>query len=234
MSNPANKKQSREEELAFLCIEKVLGVEIELADAGSGEKTPDGRWKYPNEPGWQAVVEVTSPPATEFVREWVQRQKDGQLHKDESEQPLYFGRLHEKLAKMLGEAWAKDNFEKLIAQPANERHLFLVARKWSTSEYFARLSDTDAQGNAEYVGDIDLPQGITDIWFLGRGVRRKDRINEVAEVFLARFQAVSGWHRYRVTIDATLLPAPPHQIAEDDAPSDWRHPKDRTPMALSD
>jgi hypothetical protein len=44
MSNATGAKARREEEIAFLAMEKVLGVEIKLADAGPGDKKPDGTW----------------------------------------------------------------------------------------------------------------------------------------------------------------------------------------------
>lgn len=44
MGNAAGAKASREEEIAFLAMEEVLGVEIELADAGLaiGSQTAPG------------------------------------------------------------------------------------------------------------------------------------------------------------------------------------------------
>lgn len=47
MSNSAGAKASREEEIAFLAMEQVLGVDIRLADAGGGSKMPDGSWDGP-------------------------------------------------------------------------------------------------------------------------------------------------------------------------------------------
>jgi hypothetical protein len=44
MSNVAGATTSREEEIAFLALEQVLGVDIKLADAGAGDKKPDGSW----------------------------------------------------------------------------------------------------------------------------------------------------------------------------------------------
>lgn len=50
MGNPVGKRARREEEIAFLCMEQVLGVDIKLADAGGGDKRPDGIWAIPIAP----------------------------------------------------------------------------------------------------------------------------------------------------------------------------------------
>lgn len=52
----------REEETAFLCMEQVLGVDIKLADAGGGDKRPDGIWVDPGCSERCGIVEVASPP----------------------------------------------------------------------------------------------------------------------------------------------------------------------------
>jgi hypothetical protein len=44
-------------------MEQVLSVEITLADAGAGNKQPDGAWVYPDGQGRRGIVEITSPPA---------------------------------------------------------------------------------------------------------------------------------------------------------------------------
>lgn len=64
MSNLAGAMASREEEIAFLVMEQVLGADIRLADAGAGDKMPDGSWVYRNGQGRVGIVEITSPPAT--------------------------------------------------------------------------------------------------------------------------------------------------------------------------
>ena len=44
VSNSAGAKASREQEIAFLIMEDVLGVDIHLADTGAGNKKLDGSW----------------------------------------------------------------------------------------------------------------------------------------------------------------------------------------------
>jgi hypothetical protein len=44
VNNARDTPASREEEIAFLAVEKVLGVRVTLADAGGGDLVPDGRW----------------------------------------------------------------------------------------------------------------------------------------------------------------------------------------------
>ena len=56
MSNPKQKAASREEEIAFQVLEQALGVTIQLADAGSGPRQPDGVWTRPDGVGTQGVV----------------------------------------------------------------------------------------------------------------------------------------------------------------------------------
>jgi hypothetical protein len=72
-SNEAGATASREEEIAFLAMEQVLGVEIKLADSGAGDKKPDGSWVYPGQER-QGIVEITSPPATRLMTEWAREE----------------------------------------------------------------------------------------------------------------------------------------------------------------
>ncbi|MDX3002669.1 hypothetical protein PWY87_13365 [Kribbella solani] len=69
MSNGAGLKASREEEIAFLAMEQVLGVDTKLADAGAGNKMPDGSWVYHCQKR-RGPVEVTSPPAKGLMKKW--------------------------------------------------------------------------------------------------------------------------------------------------------------------
>lgn len=77
MSNAAGAKATREEEIAFLAMEQVLGVDIKLADAGAGDKMPDGSWVYPDGQERHGIVEVTSPPAASLMVRWARAKKDG-------------------------------------------------------------------------------------------------------------------------------------------------------------
>lgn len=49
MSNLSRVQPSREEEIAFLAMKHVLKVDVKLADAGAGDRMPDGRWVYPDQ-----------------------------------------------------------------------------------------------------------------------------------------------------------------------------------------
>ena len=77
MSNAASAQATREEELAFLVMEEILGVDIRLADAGAGNKMPDGTWVYPDGQGRRGIVEITSPPAAVLMKEWAAAKREG-------------------------------------------------------------------------------------------------------------------------------------------------------------
>lgn len=229
MSNVVGAKASREEELAFLAMEQVLGIEIKLADAGAGDKKPYGIWVYPDDQERQGIVEITSPPATSLISEWARAKKSGQPQTEGGSVPLRLNELAQACTEMLAEDWASENIAKLLAQPADERHLFLLARGHKEGgHYFYRLSDSYDDGTAEHVDDLVLPQGISDVWFRGRARREFDQPLGTTELWLARFQAGSGWHRYMGRIEEQHLPSPNPGIADDPVPAGWRRPKDRT------
>jgi hypothetical protein len=229
MSNAAGAKASREEEIAFLAMEQVLGVDIKLADAGAGDKMPDGSWVYPADQERQGIVEITSPTATSLMREWVRAKNKGQPQAEGGSIPLRLNELAQVCTELLAEGWASENVDKLLAQPADERHLFLFARGHKEGgHYFYRLSDSYGDETVEHVDDLVLPQGISDVWFRGRARRDLDKPLGTTELWLARFQAGSGWHRYVVRIEEQQLPSPNPGIADDRVPAGWRLPKDRT------
>lgn len=129
--------------------------------------------------------------------------------------------------EMLADDWAGENVTKLVAQPADERHLFLFARSYEVGDaFFYRLSDSYDDGMVEQVEDIALPEGITDVWFCGRA--RSVEPIETMDISVARFQSGSGWHRYVATIAERCLPSPAPGIADDRLPIGWRRPKDRS------
>ena len=128
MSNVVGKTASREEETAFLAMEQVLGVEIKLADAGGGDKMPDGVWVYPDDEARRAIVEITSPPATSLMKRWAAAKRAGQPQSESGSIPVRLGELAQVCTEMLAEDWAKENLDKLLAQSAEERHLFLFGR----------------------------------------------------------------------------------------------------------
>lgn len=130
--------------------------------------------------------------------------------------------------------WARENIEKLLAQPADERHLFLFARSHAEGNYLYRLSDTYDDATSEYVDDLVLPNGISDVWFRGRARRDPQERQGSTAVWLARFQAGVGWHRYVVNIEERHLPSPNRGIADDSVPEGWRQPKDRAVTGESD
>lgn len=232
MSNSAGAKASREEEIALLAMEQVLGIDIKLADAGAGDKKPDGWWIYPDSEERQGFVEITSPPAARLMSEWARAKRAGQSQVEGGSIPLRLNELAQVCTEMLATAWASENFEKLLAQPADERHLFLFARRHKESAYFYRLSEPHEDGTEERLDDLVLPQGISDVWFRGRARRDFGDLRGATELRVARFQATSGWHRYTVDIDEQQLPAPNPGIADDRVPEGWRSPKDRTLRAV--
>ena len=228
MSNRAEATASREEEIAFLAMEQVLGVEIGLADAGAGAKMPDGSWMYPGQER-QGVVEITSPPADRLMTEWARGKKARRPQTEDGSIPLRLNDLAQVCAEMFAEDWARENFDKLLAQPADERHLFLFARGHEEGgHYLYRLSDSYDDGTAEHVGDLALPDGISDVWFLGRAWRAPHGPMGGMELRLARFQSGSGWRRHVVRIEEQNLPSPNPGIADDPLPEGSRCPKDRS------
>jgi len=225
VSNVIGKKPSREEEIAFLAMEQVLGVEIKLADAGAGDKKPDGAWVYRD--GRRGIVEITSPPAERLMSEWALAKKEGRRQTESGSIPLRWNELAQVCSEQLAEDWALQNIEKLLAESADERHLFLFARSYKDANYFYRLSDSYDDGAVEHVDDLVLPQGISDVWFSGQARRDPDQPLGAMELWLARFQQGVGWHRYVVQIEEQHLPSPNPGIADDPVPGDWRRPKDR-------
>jgi hypothetical protein len=127
VSNGPEARATREEEVAFLIIEAVLGVDIRLADAGGGNKTPDGAWVYPGANARPAIVEVTSPPDTKLMRTWAEAKRAGTSQSESGSAPARWNELAEVCMEILREPWALENIEKLTSHPAEERHLFLSA-----------------------------------------------------------------------------------------------------------
>ena len=225
MSNSAGAKASREEEIAFLAMEQVLGVDIRLADAGGGSKMPDGSWDTPT---GKCIVEVTSPPATDLMAEWARAKKEGRPQAESGCMPVRMNDLGAVCTELLGATWAIENITKLRAQPAEERHLFLFARSYDVGDYFYRLSDSYDDGPMEQIEDITLPEGISDVWFRGRARRGSDQQPHAISLWLARFQSGVGWQRHVVSIDELDLPSPAPGIADDPVPAELRLPKART------
>lgn len=231
MSNSADAKARREEEIAFLAMEQVLGVDIMLADADGSPKMPDGAWLSPDDGGRRGIVEITSPPATELLRAWARAKKAGKPQEESGSIPLRLNELADVCEELLATEWAQENILKLQAQPAHERHLFLFGRGYNVQHYFYRLSDSYEDGSSEDVGDLVLPEGIASVWFRGRALREGDRLMGTTKVWLARYQTGFGWCRYVVTIEELDLPSPNAGIADDPVLADRRHPKDRTAAA---
>lgn len=219
---------TREEEIAFLAMEEILGVDIRLADAGTGNKMPDGTWVYANGQGRSGIVEITSPPAAVLMKEWAAAKREGRPQSESGSIPTRLGELANVCTEMLATDWASENVDKLVAQPVDERHLFLFGRGYDVANYFYRLSDTFEHGQAEHVEDLELPEGISDVWFRGRARRDPDCRQGSTEVRLARFQAGVGWHRYTTSIEERQLPSPNAGIVDDPVPDGWRKPKDRS------
>jgi len=226
VSNGPEARATREEEVAFLIIEAVLGVDIRLADAGGGNKTPDGAWVYPGANARPAIVEVTSPPDTKLMRTWAEAKRAGTSQSESGSAPARWNELAEVCMEILREPWALENIEKLTSHPAEERHLFLFGRSYRVENYFYRLSDTYEENTTEHVADLVLPDGVTDVWFRGRARRGQD--SDVAEIRVARFNKGTGWQRHLVEIHERALPAPNPGIVDDKVLPGWRKPKVRT------
>lgn len=227
MSNSADAQASREEEIAFLAMEQVLGVDIRLADAAGGDKMPDGAW-VSADGRRRGIVEVTSPPATELMAQWAQAKREGRAQTESGSVPVRLNELADFCNEMLATTWAVENVEKLQAQPADERHLFLFGRGYDVQNYFHRLSDTYEDGSMELVDDLILPEGVTDVWFRGRARRDSGLVVGTTQVWLARYQDAAGWQRFVVQIEELDLPSPTPSIADDPVPRGQRNPKDRT------
>lgn len=225
MSNAAGVRASREEEIAFLVMETVLGVHIHLADAGAGNQKPDGAWVSPGAKGRRGIVEITSPPDKELLKKWAQAKRDGAPQSESGSIPLRLNELDQVCTELLAEDWALENIAKLRAEPADERHLFLLGRSHRVESYFYRLSDEFDNGRAELVGDPVLPEGLSSVWFRGRALRRPEW---GIRVWVARFQTGSGWHRHVVDIDERRLPSPNPGMVDDKVPLELRTPKDRS------
>lgn len=102
MGNPAGKSARREEETAFLCVEQVLGVDIKLADAGGGDKRPDGIWVYPGGSARRGIVEVTSPPAEETMKAWAAAKREGKRLSESGCIPGEIRRAWESMRRVIG------------------------------------------------------------------------------------------------------------------------------------
>ncbi|WP_424464391.1 hypothetical protein [Pseudoclavibacter helvolus] len=227
MSNKPGTKASREEEIAFLAMEQVLAVDIRLADAGAGNKKPDGFWIYLDNERL-GIVEITAPPATNLMSAWAAAKREERPQSESGSIPPRLGALAKVCNELLAEGWAKDNLDKLLGEPADERHLLLFGRSYAREHYFFRLSDSYEDGRTEHVENLVLSEGISDVWFRGRARRDPNSLLQGStDLWLARFQASSGWHHYKVSIEEQQLPSPNPCIAEDRVPKHWRQSKDR-------
>ena len=206
-------------------MEQVLGVDIRLADAGAGDKKPDGEWTDPAT-GSRCIVEVTGPTETNLLRSWAEAKRSGRPQHESGCMPVRWGELAQVCSEILAEQWAVENIAKLVAEPAGQRHLFLFARGERYGDYFKRLSDVFEDGVREPVQNLVMPTGIDCVWFRGRAQALS---SEARTLNLARFDlAQGGWERHVVSIQESMLPAPAASIADDKRPAGSRDPKRRT------
>lgn len=230
MSNSNLAKATRGEEIAFLAMERIPGVNIELADAdagaGAGAKMPDDRWKRIPSEDQDCVVEVTSPPASHLTHERAHAKIYDSSHVETGSYAPRLNDISQVCAEMMHTVWAKENFCKFLAQPARERQLFLFARRHSDQSYFRRLSGEREGAPDEDLQPIQFPHGTSDVWFRGQATR-VGGIQGLRLVKVARYQAASGWHSYEVNLQERELPAPARGIADDQVELGWRCPKDR-------
>ena len=117
MSNAAGAQASREEEIALPCDGGGARGRHQLADAGAGNKMPDGTWVYPDGHGRHGIVEITSPPARSLMKEWAAAKREGRPQSESGSVPTRFGELAQVCTEMLAEDWARENLDKLLAQP---------------------------------------------------------------------------------------------------------------------
>jgi hypothetical protein len=161
------------------------------------------------------------------MTEWARAKKNDEPQTESGSIPLRWNDLAQVCTEILAEEWAIENIEKLLAQPADERHLFLFARGHKEGgHYFYRLTDSHDEGEVEQVDDLVLPDGITDVWFRGRASRDSGKDLDTT-ILLARYQTGSGWHRYQSHMRELHLPPPSPGLADDRVPAGQRHPKDR-------
>lgn len=224
MNNPAGKKADRSEEIAFLLLEEVLGVRIYLADANGKSGNVDGRWERNGRVG---IVEVTGPPAVEEMRNFANAERKGTRWMESASVAAHLGTLAQHLSDELTQTWAAENVRKLNRVEADERHLYLIGRTIPVQEYYARLSDAYETGPMERVRSLTLPEGISDVWFAGRGTRGESKLDPSTQR-VARYNRTLGWSRHHIVIDEQVLPAP--RIGADPAPEGWRlSQRDRRP-----
>lgn len=230
MSNKVGTQASREEEIAFLCLEKILGVEIFLADSGSGNAQPDGCWKLSDAPDSWAYVEITSPECSKKMRELNEQWKKvraGESTRVTDDGVIEFTGLSaaEQISAMLREQWAEGNIKKLKAKEAEECHLYLIGRTIAqdlTFEDFRSLMYESTR--------IELPDGITDLWLEGLCVsaEKSERGVESFIVRILHLNRYDGCSAHEVLIREEQLPAP--KRTQCDLPRK-RNPKQRKPSA---
>lgn len=118
---------------------------------------------------------------------------------------------------------------KLLASPADERHLFSAYTRRAGGVILHRLSDACGDRQFEPADDLVLPAGLSDVWFRGRAKLTDDP--GVAALRLARFQVCTGWHRYVVQIRELDLPSPPKSLRDDPILAGLRRPMNRNEMS---
>lgn len=230
MSNKTGAQASREEEIAFLCLEKILGVEIFLADSGSGNAQPDGCWKLSDAPDSWAYVEITSPDCTEVMRNLSIQRKDPTTREFGvvmEEGVFEYGNrsLAQCLSGMLKEEWALPNVKKLKSKQAQERHLYLIGRTIGQDLLFEDFRSLMSESRR-----IELPDGITDLWLEGLcfSAEKSERGVESFIVRFLRLNRYGGCSAHEVLIREEQLPAP--KRTQCDLPRK-RNPKQRKPNA---
>lgn len=219
MNNPVGKKTDRSEEIAFLVVEDVMGVQIYLADANGESGTVDGRWERNGRVG---IVEVTGPPAVEEMSAFAEAERDGIRWMESGSGAVHLGTLAEHLSDELKLTWAVKNVRKLNQVEGDERHLYLIGRTILVQEYYARLSDEYETGPMERIGSLALPDGISDVWFAGRGTRGGSELSPFTQR-VARYNRILGWSCHEILLDEQVLPSP--KIGADPAPEGWRLPQ---------
>lgn len=219
MGNSKDTNTSRTEELAFLVIEQIIeGVNIELADAGTGNSMPDGYWVYPSPNARTASIEVTSPDSSDEIREYVQH-----LRKNSSGDipEIYYSTFSwekisnfQKVQKILqNSSFVDGNIKKFGNLESLEKHLYLYTSSFEWKDIFDGLF-YEIENHKKFSG-FNLPEPLTDLWVQGSTSysRNPTETNGVITGNISHFNIEAGWRLHNFSIEEDRLPAPKLNLA---------------------
>lgn len=214
MGNSKDTNTSRTEELAFLVIEQIIeGVNIEIADAGTGNSMPDGYWAYPIPNARTASIEVTSPDRSDEIRKYVHC-----LRKNLSGDSLetYYSKFPwEQISNfqivqelLQDSSFIDGNVRKFGNLESLEKHLYLYTSSFEWIDIFDGLFD-DIENHKKF-SDFDLPEPLTDLWVQGStsNSRNPTETNGVITGNISHFNIEAGWRIHNFSIKEDSLPTP--------------------------